>query len=947
MQTGLTGLGLGQLGGPVNGVLGTASGLESSVQGTLNGLGLGAVNGVAKSVLGTVNGLEDSVQGTVKGLGLPEPLGSTVGNVITTAKGVQGQALSQLNVVTPNPGTSDGSNQSQPDIQNQLDGLGLSGFTGLAGGALAPINGVQGQLEGQLSGLGLGALSGALPNAGSTLPKLDPSILSNILSTPNGIAALNNLSPAQLSSLGLGSITNAVSSPLSAVDGIQNQLQGLGLDGATGAIAGLAGNTPLSGLTNGAGNNPASALPLPQAPLAALSDPQAVQKLLLSQAQQIAQLQKLVLNQNQRFATSAARAGAPVGWPNPPVDQVEAAITNNALGDTAQVFGGGLYNNKLAVPQSTPEGAPAESNSDTGGTSNIPLSATEATPSAAVPFSKAESDDPENKYSTQSTTEVAASLAESSTAVPVSVNQATAVPASSSAPAAIVTPAPMSDAQVKVFAKLNPSKTESWYQTTSGWPWPMDAEHLPPPIPAFTSWGVKMAEANASARGSDLEKVSGASDMSAIPPPATAYASWGVKTIAYREDGARDSRNTEIAYMAVPEATPTASASGSRDEENNRMEKRSKTGEPDDGAENQSGIALNPMVPDVSSYLHDYVSSYQAPDSPGSFHSANSSPSTPIPNDADKSVPSVSGGAEGPQVVLGDSKAPLGTANKRSHGVPHIQEPQDPDDNLEDDPSFASVAKRQDQEGSANSQTRTMRKRQDDEEEHEDDPAEDNSENMPPKPEPTPEPEEDEDPVTISPSPELPAPLPKTLPAQPALHSKAHRVHKKNDNREHSDDADHHHKSMAFASPGGRPAMRRQQAYSPDKHLEHKHDGDKNSHVHIHYNGHSREHHHKRDEGHGDEMPDLPAASLADPMSSSQGKDPKQSAEYVGQHAQMSPDCWEAMAAGKHMEHAQKRPAKLKRRNAMPDLANAASGQSNATTSKHLVRRILKSLFSR
>lgn len=97
--------------------------------------------------------------------------------------------------------------------------------------------------------------------------------------------------------------------------------------------------------------------------------------------------------------------------------------------------------------------------------------------------------------------------------------------------------------------------------------------------------------------------------------------------------------------------------------------------------------------------------------------------------------------------------------------------------------------------------------------------------------------------------------------------------------------------------------------------------------VHVHHNGHNREHHHKRDEGHGDEAePQLPDAPIADPAGASRGKDVQKTVEYVGRHAQMSLDCWEAMAAGKLTEHAQKRPAKLQRRNAMPDMANAASG---------------------
>lgn len=365
------------------------------------------------------------------------------------------------------------------------------------------------------------------------------------------------------------------------------------------------------------------------------------------------------------------------------------------------------------------------------------------------------------------------------------------------------------------------------------------------------------------------------------------------------------------------------------------MEKRSRNPKSEDsqddatGSENQSGTALSPMVADVSSYLHDYVSSYEAPDSPGSFHSAKSSPSTPSLESAQKSIPSVSGGAEGPQVVLGDSKSPISTQNKRSHGVPHVQEPQDPDEGLDDDPKAADLARRHEgseEEYAMKTGSGAMRKRDDDEEEeHEDDPAEDNSENVP-KAEPQAEAEPEEDPVTVSPTPDLPVPLPKTLPAQPALHSKAHRVHKKDDSRKHEYTEDHHHSSMAFASPGGRPAMRRQQAYTPE-HRHEKHDKDKTVHVHIHHSAHSGSgHNHKRDEGHGEEGPELPAAPIFDPAGTSQDKDALKSANYVGQHAQMSPDCWEAMAAGKHMEHAQKRLAKLKRRNAMPDMANAASG---------------------
>lgn len=949
VQTGLTGLGLGQLGGPVNGVLGTAGGLEAGVQGTLNGLGLGAVNGVARSALGTVNGLEDSVQGTIKGLGLPEPVGSTVGNVITTAKGVQGQALSQLNVVPQGSNNGDAAGQALPDLQGQLNGLGLAGLTGVAGGVLAPVNGVQGQLQGQLSGLGLGAIGNAVPNLNAQgLPKLDPAILSNILSTPNGIAALNNLTPAQLSSLDLGPLTNAVSSPLSAVDGVQSQLQGLGLGGATsalggatgalggatgalggatnalggatgvlggaggslgaatGALEGLTGNLPVSGLASA---DPASALHLPQSPLGALSDPQAVQNLLLSQAQEIAQLEKLVKEQNQRLASTAAGAGVPVSWPNPPTDQVRAALANNGLGDTAQVpgvFNQGLYNNKMAVPQGE---------------------------------SKAEEEPPQEGESAPSSEAGPVPAVEATTALPVDVAEATASVAESASLPITPTPAAVlgqdgtfDPKNGKVFANVNPSRTATWIQTTSGWPWPVDASHLPPPIPAFTSWGVKMAGI------SDQTGAPTMSAMSAIPPPASAYTSWGIRTVGYREDGLRDPRNTALVDMFAPEPSattpdrepmpsPTGAHGETSSENSNRPEKRSKKEEGGDevpGYENQSGTALNPMVPDVSSYLHDYVSSYQVPDSPGSFHSAYSSPGTPVPDNPAKAIPSVSGGAEGPQLVLGDSKAPLSTQDKRSNSVPHVKEPkepQEPDDNVDNEPAADSLAKRIDR--SREGKDGTLKKREDEEEEHEDDPAEDNSENMP-KAEPQAEAEPEEDPVTISPTPDTPVPLPKTLPAQPALHSKAHRVHKKDDGHHSTGNEEHRRsESTAYASPGGRPAMRRQKAYTPDL----RHDHEKDATVRVHYSGHNGAHHHKRDEGHGEE-PELPSAPVADPAGASQNGDVQKSGDYVGSHAQISPDCWEAMAAGKHMEHTQKRPAKLRRRNAMPDMANAASGQS-------------------
>lgn len=871
VQSGLTGLGLGQLGGPVNGVLGTASGLESSVQGTLNGLGLGAVNGVAKSVLGTINGLEDSVQGTVKGLGLPEPLGSTVNNVITTAKGVQGQALSQLNVLPQGSSSGEGAGHSDP--LSQLNGLGLAGLTGIAGGVLQPVSGLSGQ--------------GNAAGNGQQLPKLDPAILAQLLSTPNGLAALNSLTPSQLSSLGIGQLGNTASAPLSAINGLQGQLQGLGLGDATGALRGLTTNTPLSGLTSGATGDPASSLRLPQSPLDTLSSPQAVQKLLQSQAQEIAQLEHLVQAQNQKLAAAATAAGVPVSWPNVPTDQARAALANSGLGDTASVpgvFDSSLYNNKMARPnknKSVDESKMAK-NGDTTYAS-APAATPEASATTAVPV-----DADSALFSVWDST--ASALAEATTTVTPALQ-----------------PLETFDPNGKVFMNVNPSRASAmtgFMQTTSGWPWPMDPSNLPPPVPAFTSWGVKMAGANASAK---KDEVTGSSRTISVS---------GTPTISALSAVMPEQTSTSAEYTPMP--SPTGGPKKETEEGgSNRMEKRSKNTPKEDaggdipGYENQAGTALNPMVPEVSSYLHDYVASYEAPDSPTTFHSA---PSTP----QNKSPPTVSGGVEGPQVVLGDGSLPPPTTrqSRRRHEDAH------------DDAETTSEVP---QGETSDSQEGAHVKRQDDEEEHEEDPAEDNSENNPPaEPEAAPEPEED--PVTVSSLPDTPVPLPKTLPAQPALHSKAHRVHKKHDgthNEEKKDD--HHYNSMAFsaASPGGRPAMRRQQAYSPEHREHHKHDGGKDNHIHIHYEGRGRGgHHHKRDEGHEDEPgPELPAAPIADPAGASTGGDAQKSADYVGSHAQMSPDCWEAMAAGKHMEHTQKQPGKLRRRNAMPDLANAASGK--------------------
>ncbi|KAK9899505.1 hypothetical protein P389DRAFT_191826 [Cystobasidium minutum MCA 4210] len=854
VESGLTGLGLGQLGGPVNGVLGAAGGLEGSVQGTLNGLGLGAVNGVARSVLGTVNGLEDSVQNTVKGLGLPEPLGSTVNNVLTTAKGVQGQALSQLSVVPQGSnGGGDSQDQALSNIQSQLNGLGLGGLTGLAGGALTPLNGIQNQL----SGIGLG--NAGVSGNGQSVPQVDASILTNILSTPGGLAALNNLTPAQLSSLGLGGLANTAAAPLSAVGGLQNQLQGLGL--------GLPNGLAVTPLANGLVNDPASALQVAQN---ALSDPQAIQKLLVTQAQEIAQLEQLVKEQNQKLASVAAGARVPVNRPNVPSDQARAALANTGLGDTAQVpgvFDSALFgNSKVALPQN-----------GSNGDSDAPASDPSAT-TAAVP----------------SNLDSSVISAWDSTASSVTASVPTSAPE--------VQPPQTFDPKAKVFVNVNPSRTAAVtnvVQTTSGWPWPMDASNLPPPVPAFTSWGVKMGQANASAKMREAAET--LNSQSAVPTPTISQ----IASLTAEPTTSTPDR----APMPSPTGQTTTSASESDMRKRSKNPSKEQTGEDVSGSQDQSGTALNPMVPDVSSYLHDYVSSYEAPNSPSSFHSAVSNPGTPsLPSTS--AVPSVSGGVEGPQVVLGDDRLqPPGSSQQKRESQGRLG-----DDTEEGNAEAA------DEDSSA------LQKRQDEEPEPEVDPAEDNSENDPPAPaeaEAAPEPEDD--PVTVSDLPDTPVPLPKTLPAQPALHSKAHRVHKKDQNHPRENSGDKHHESKAYpaTSPGGRPAMRRQQAFRPEHRENHK---EKDAHIHVHVNSHGRAQQHKRDGGHGDEgEPELPVAPLADPAGTSQGGNAQKTADYFGGHAQMSPDCWEAMAAGKHMEHAQKRPPKLRRRNAMPDLANAAS----------------------
>lgn len=793
---------------------------------------------------------------------------------------MQGQALSQLNVIPQgsNSNNGEGQGQSLPDVQSQLNGLGLGGITGLASGALPSLGGPQGQL----SGLGL-SNAGVVGN-GQNTPQVDASILANILSTPGGLAALNNLTPSQLSSLGLGGLANTASAPLSAANGLQGQLQGLGLGGATGAVTGLAGNLPLGGIANGLAGDPSSALHLPQNALGTLSDPQAVQKLLLSQAQEIAQLEKLVQEQNQKLAFTASGAGVPVSWPNVSADQARAALANSGLGDTAQVpgvFDNSLYNNKMAMPHNK-----SANDSGRGGNGGNGSSAAAPVPTPEVPATTAVPMDAE------------------STVVSVWDSTASTFVAATKTASPVLGPLETFDPNGKAFVNVNPGRTAAvtnFVQTTSGWPWPMDASNLPPPVPAFTSWGVKMGQANASAK---MQEIAASLSNNLIS---------GTPTIS--QVASMTAEPTTTTPDRAPMPSPTGQSTAPK-EEGNDMRKRSKNSANDHGADDisgsqdQTGTALNPMVPDVNSYLHDYVSSYEAPDSPASFHSAYSNPATHSATSA-TAVPSASGGVEGPQVVLGDERlqTPARQQSKRGNEASQV-------DGAEEST------------GADNAPESGHYKRQDEEPEPEVDPAEDNSENDPPAPaeaEAAPEPEED--PVTVSNLPDTPVPLPKTLPAQPALHSKAHRVHKKDQSHDRESHEERHHNSMAYSatSPGGRPAMRRQQAYSPE-HREH-HKG-KDTHIHVHVNGHTQGRHYRRDEGHGDEgEPELPVAPVADPAGASQGGDAKKTADYAGSHAQMSPDCWEAMAAGKHMEHTQKRPGKLRRRNAMPDLANAASGK--------------------
>lgn len=381
VTTGLTGLGLAPVTGPANTVLGTVNGLESGVQGTLNGLGLGAVNGVAKGVLGALNGVEDQVGSAVKGLGLPEPLGSTVGNVITTAKGVQGQTLSNLNVQLPvDPSTAAGS------LQNP-NALGLGGVLGSVGG-----------LEGQLNGLGLGSLGGTANGLLGTAASLPGQLGGSGLG-----GALGGLT-GQLNGLGLGSLTGSLGgltgggNPLSAVNGLQGQLQGqlaalglggLGLGGgalnglsnsangllgtATGATSGLGLGNIVNGLPVGNGamssvtdteRQAEAQIQNNQSPLGILSDPMAVQKMIISQAQEIAHLEKLLQQQTQQAAV-AASSRYPVSVANLPMDIPTGAVGSNgpipgmsdttaAVGENEGIFDSGLYNNRLAAPVTSP-----------------------------------------------------------------------------------------------------------------------------------------------------------------------------------------------------------------------------------------------------------------------------------------------------------------------------------------------------------------------------------------------------------------------------------------------------------------------------------------------------------------------------------------------------------------------------------------------------------------